>query len=78
MEYVFGLLSFFDILTRTNPYPIHMTPVRKYRKNYLPSEYQIPSTHLTFEIYDGYTIVHSTLYVQRTNPDATVLTLHGE
>ena len=54
-----------------------MTPVRKYRKDYSPSAFQIPSTHLIFEIHDRYTLVKNRLHIERTDSTATTLTLDG-
>ena len=40
-----------------------------YLKDYRPPEYLIDETHLTFELYEDHTLVHSKL-VMRRNPDA--------
>lgn len=55
-----------------------MSLIRKYRKDYSPSKFQIPSTRLSFEIYAGYTLVKSDLHIVRTDVTADVLELHGE
>jgi aminopeptidase N len=52
--------------------------MRKYRKDYTPSDFQIPETSLVFQIFEWETIVQSRLKIMRINPTSEVLSLHGQ
>jgi len=57
---------------------MNLSSPRKYRSDYQISDFQIPETHLLFQIFDGYTIVSSSLQIMRTRSDAQSLILDGK
>lgn len=51
---------------------------KTYLKDYAPSDFQIPVTHLDFDIQIDHTVVTSKLSVKKVNPKASFLLLDGE